>query len=151
DAGQAPNPYDHLISHRPEEAEKRYWNEPNTPTYPFGYGLSYTTFEYTNLHIEKPIYRIGEPVSVTVDLKNTGQRSGDEVAQLYIHQRYGTSARPIRELKGFHRVTLKPGETRTLRFTLTPDDLRYWSAVTGTWVQDASPFDVWIGGDSQAS
>jgi beta-glucosidase len=151
DAGQIPNPYAHLISHRPEEAEKRYWNEPNTPTYPFGFGLSYTTFEYSNLHVEKPVYRLGEPVAVTVDLKNTGRRAGDEVAQLYIHQRYGTSARPIRELKGFQRVSLKPGETRTLHFTLTPDDLRYWSGVTRTWVQDASPFDVWVGGDSQAS
>jgi beta-glucosidase len=151
DASQIPNPYAHLISHRPEEAEKRYWNEPGTPTYPFGYGLSYTTFEYSNLHVEKPAYRIGEPVTVTVDLKNSGRRAGDEVAQLYIHQRYGTSSRPIRELKGFQRVALKPGETRTLRFTLTPDDLRYWSGVTRTWVQDASPFDVWVGGDSQAS
>jgi beta-glucosidase len=85
-----------------------------------------------------------------VDLRNTGRRVGDEVAQLYIHQRRGTSARPIRELKGFQRVTLKPGETRTLRFTLTPDDLRYWSAATKTWVQDASLFDVWVGSSSQA-
>jgi beta-glucosidase len=150
-AAQIPNPYAHLISHRPEEAETRYWNERNSPTYPFGYGLSYTTFEYSNLRVEKPTYHVGEPVKVAVDLKNTGQRAGDEVAQLYIHQRYGTSARPIRELKGFQRVTLKPGESRTLHFTLTPDDLRYWSGVAGTWVQDASPFDVWIGGNSQAS
>ena len=85
-----------------------------------------------------------------MDLRNTGRRAGDEIAQLYIHQRRGTSARPVRELKGFQRVTLKPGERRTLRFTLAPDDLRYWSAATKSWVQDTSAFDVWVGGNSQA-
>ena len=83
-------------------------------------------------------------------MRNTGLRAGDEVAQLYIHQRHGTSARPIRELKGFQRVTLKAGEIRTLRFTLKPDDLRYWSAATGGWVQDDSTFDLWVGGSSAA-
>ena len=95
-------------------------------------------------------YVVGKPVEVSVDLRNTGRRIGDEVAQLYIHQRRGTSARPVRELKGFQRVTLKPGETQTLRFTLAPEDLRYWSAATKTWVQDASAFDVWVGGSSTA-
>ena len=151
EAAQGPNPYAHLISHDPAGADKRYWNGSSEPAWPFGYGLSYTTFQYTNLKVERPAYAPGEPVTVTVDLKNTGARAGDEVAQLYIHQRYGTSARPVRELKGFQRVALKPGETRTLRFTLRPDDLRYWSAVTGGWVQDQTAFDVWVGGDSKAS
>jgi beta-glucosidase len=87
---------------------------------------------------------------VTVDVHNSGQRTGDEVAQLYIHQRRGTSSRPVRELKGFQRLTLQPGETRKLRFELKPDDLRYWSAVTHSWVQDESLFDIWIGGNSKA-
>src|SRR6185312_1821040 len=113
-----------------------YWNGSSAPTYPFGYGLSYTTFQYANLKVGQSSYAPGQPVKVTVDLTNTGKRTGDEVAQLYIHQRYGTSARPVRELKGFQRVTLKPGETRTLTFTLKPDDLRYWSAATHGWVQD---------------
>jgi beta-glucosidase len=139
-----------LTTHDPGNAEKRYWNESSAPRYPFGYGLSYTRFEYANLRVERPVYAPGEPINVTVDLKNRGARTGDEVAQLYIHQRSGTSARPVRELKGFQRVTLKPGEVRNLRFTLQPDDLRYWSAVTGSWVQDAAPFDVWIGGSSAA-
>ena len=90
-------------------------------------------------------------MTVTVDLANTGRRKSDEVAQLYIHQRYGTSSRPVRELKGFQRVTLKPGEKRKLTFTLAPEDLRYWSAATRDWVQDQSVFDVWIGGSSNAS
>jgi beta-glucosidase len=102
------------------------------------------------LRVERSSYTPGEPVTVTVDLKNNGVRTGDEVAQLYIHQRSGTSARPVRELKGFQRVTLKPGETRNLHFTLQPGDLRYWTAVTGSWVQDESKFDVWIGGSSAA-
>ena len=147
---QAPNPYSHLISHDPANADKRYWNETSAPTWPFGYGLGYTRFEYANLRTERSAYKVGEPVKVTVDLKNTGARAGDEVAQLYIHQRYGGSARPIRELKGFQRVTLKPGETRTLSFSLKPEDLRYWSAAARGWVQEASAFDVWVGGDSAA-
>jgi beta-glucosidase len=149
-AAHAPLIYARMNSHDPTNAYKRYWNESNKPTYPFGYGLSYTTFQYSNLRVERTSYPPGEAVSVTVDLTNSGTRVGDEVAQLYIHQRSGTSARPVRELKGFQRVTLKPGEVRNLRFTLTSGDLRYWSAVTGNWVQDESKFDVWIGGSSDA-
>jgi beta-glucosidase len=150
-AAQAPLFYSHLTSHDPGNADKRYWNESSQPRYPFGYGLSYTKFEYANLQVERPVYAQGERINVTVELKNSGTRAGDEVAQLYIHQRSGTSARPVRELKGFQRVTLKPGEVRNLRFTLQPDDLRYWSAVTGSWIQDATEFDAWIGSDSLAS
>jgi beta-glucosidase len=149
-AAQAPLFYSHLTTHDPANADKRYWNESSGPRYPFGYGLSYTTFEYANLRVERSVIAPGEPIDVTVDLKNTGTRAGDEVAQLYIHQRSGTSARPIRELKGFQRATVKPGEVRNLHFRLQPDDLRYWSAVTGSWVQDATQFDVWIGGSSAA-
>jgi beta-glucosidase len=149
-AAELPNPYAQLLSHAPS-ADKRYWNGSSAPYYPFGYGLSYTAFEYSNLRIDRPSHAIGEPVTVTVDLRNAGPRDGDEVAQLYIHQRYGTSARPVRELKGFQRVSLKAGEKRTLTFTLTPGDLRYWSAASAGWVQDASRFDVWIGGDEMAT
>ena len=149
-AAQTPLIYSHLISHDPTHAAERYWNESNEPRYPFGYGLSYSSFQYSNLRIERESYTAGDSVPVLVDLKNTGQIKGDEVAQLYVHQRSGTSVRPVRELKGFQRVSLKPGETRTLRFTLTPRDLAYWSAVTGTWVHDASKFDVWVGGNSVA-
>ena len=89
-------------------------------------------------------------MTVSVDLKNVGARAADEVAELYIHQRTGTAARPVRELKGFQRVTLKPGETRTLQFHLGPDELRYWNAASHDWVIDASTFDVAVGGDSNA-
>jgi len=72
------------------------------------------------------------------------------VAQLYIHQRYGTSSRPVRELKAFHRFSLPAGETRTLEFELGPDQLRYWSAATSSYVQDATTLDIWVGGNSDA-
>jgi beta-glucosidase len=86
-----------------------------------------------------------------VDVRNTGSRTADEVAQLYIHQRHGSSARPVRELKGFQRVTLKPGEMRSIRFTLTPAELRYWTSAKRAWVQDATTFDVYVGNSSLAA
>ncbi len=86
-----------------------------------------------------------------MDVRNTGSRAADEVAQLYIHQRYGSSARPVRELKGFQRVTLEPGEKRTIRFTLTPAELTYWTAAKRAWVQDETTFDVYVGNSSQAA
>ena len=149
-AAQAPNPYAHMPSHAPGDADKRYWNETSAPLYPFGFGLSYARFEYSSLRVERPAYRTGEPVGVIVDLRNNGRRAGDEVAQLYLHQRWGTSARPVRQLKGFQRVTLEPGETRSLHFTLKPEDLGYWSAATHGWVQDETVFDLWVGGSSAA-
>ena len=147
-ASQVPMVYSHLISHDPANSNKRYWEGSNAPTYVFGHGLSYTSFAYSDLKIDRPTYAPGQPVKLSVTLTNTGKRTGDEVAQLYIHQRSGTSARPVRELKGFQRVTLKPGEVRTLDFTLRAEDLRYWSDVTKDWVADAAIFDVAIGGSS---
>ena len=151
EAAQAPNPYSHLIAHEPGGADKRYWNGSSMPTYPFGYGLAYTSFAFANLRVDRPTYAVADTVKVSVDLTNTGARSGEEVAQLYIHQRSGSAARPVRELKAFQRVALKAGETRTLTFDLKPEDRRYWSAVTRDWVNEAAVFDVWIGDSSQAS
>lgn len=148
---QAPNYYAQLISHKPNPVNGRYWNETSAPRYPFGYGLSYSKFEYANLRFKEAKVPMGAPVFIEVDLRNVGSRTADEVAQIYIHQRFGTSARPARELKGFQRVSLRPGEARSIRFVLNPDDLRYWSAVTNSWVNDASAFDVWVGGDSEAT
>ena len=90
-------------------------------------------------------------MAVTADVTNTGPVLGDEVVQLYIHQRAGSDSRPMRELKGFERVTLKPGETKTVRFNLGPAELGYWSTNAGKWVQDAEAFDVWVGNDSLAT
>lgn len=146
----APNYYAQLISHKPEPLQGRYWNESSAPTYPFGFGLSYTDFGYSNLRLNRASIAVGERVGVSVDVTNKGRVDGDEVVQLYIHQRRGTSARPVRELKGFQRVSLGAGKTRTLTFSLGPDELRYWSDATKGWVQDEATFDIFVGGSSAA-
>ena len=129
----------------------RYWDSPTTPLYPFGFGLSYTTFSIDNLKVSSAQVRVGQSVTVTVEVTNTGKVAGDEVVQLYIHQKWGSDSRPMRELKGFERVTLQPGETRIVTFQLGPDELHYWSTNAGKWIQDAAPFDIWVGNDSLAS
>ena len=148
--GQVPLPYARLRSHQPGWSDERYWNEPNSPLYPFGFGLGYTTFNHANLRASKSVIAPGETLVVEVDVTNMGSRSGDEVVQLYLHQRHGTSARPVRELKGFERVTIEPGETRKVGFELGGDALAYWSTATQDWVIDESTFDVYVGSDSTA-
>lgn len=147
-ASQLPIFYNHLSTMSPQLAGRRYWDQPSTPLYPFGYGLSYTTFEYSAPNIDRQTVGVGETVRVTASLKNVGKVSGEEVAQLYIHQQYGSASRPVRELKGFQRVSLEPGETKTVTFTLSADELTYWSSAKKAWVLEASKFDVWIGGNS---
>jgi beta-glucosidase len=145
--------YARNLTHSPESSpmyNPRYWDGLPTPLYPFGFGLSYTTFSIRNLKVAAVQVKLGSPVVVSADLTNTGQIAGDEVVQLYIHQQAGLDSRPMRELKGFERVTLKPGETRTVTFTLGPAELGYWSTNAGKWVQDAEVFDVWVGADSKA-
>jgi beta-glucosidase len=153
-AGHVPLYYARDLSHQPEDHpmyRSRYWDGPTTPLYPFGFGLSYTTFLITNLKLATSKVKVGSSVSVTADVTNTGSVVGDEVVQLYIHQRAGSDSRPMRELKGFERLTLKPGETKTVSFLLGPDELGYWSTNAGKWVQDAEYFDVWVGADSTAT
>jgi beta-glucosidase len=148
--GQVPMIYAHTISHEPRNQHRRYWDEESTPLFPFGYGLSYATVGYDNLSVDRDTIAVGESITVSVDVTNTGIRAADEVAQLYIHQRYGSASRPVRELKGFQRISLEPGETRTIQFSLGPAELRYWNAAVRDWVNDPSTFDVWVGGDSTA-
>ena len=126
--GQVPVIYSHTISHEPGNQGRRYWDEASTPLFPFGHGLSYGRFEYSDLTLDRDQIEAGQTVTVSVTVTNAGERAGDEVAQLYIHQRHGSASRPVRELKGFQRVTLAAGESRTLRFPLGPDELRYWNA-----------------------
>ncbi len=149
-AGQVPLIYSHTISHDPANQGRRYWDEESTPLFPFGHGLSYGRFEYGDLTLDRDQIQAGETVTVTVTVTNTGERAGDEVAQLYIHQRHGSASRPARELKGFQRVTLAAGESQTLRFPLGPGELRYWNAAARDWVIDATTIDVFTGGDSTA-
>jgi beta-glucosidase len=149
--GQVPMIYSHTISHEPGNQGRRYWDEQSTPLFPFGHGLSYGRFEYTDLALDRSSIQAGETVTVSVTVTNVGQRGGDEVAQLYIHQRYGSASRPVRELKGFQRLTFAAGESQTLRFPLGPDELRYWNAATRDWVIDTTTIDVFVGGDSTAA
>ena len=153
-ASHAPLYYARNLTHSPEGGgmyRSRYWDGPMTPLYPFGFGLSYTTFSITNLKVAAPQVKVGSSVAVTADVTNTGSVVGDEVVQLYIHQRAGSDSRPMRVLKGFERLTLKPGETKTVTFPLGPAELGYWSTNAGKWVQEAEAFDVWVGADSLAT
>jgi beta-glucosidase len=152
-AGQEPLYYNHNLTQAPESASgftSRYWDISSKPLYPFGYGLSYTTFRFANLHLSKTRLKAGDSVAVVVDATNTGAVPGDAVAQLYIHQRSGSASRPVRQLEGFRRVRLQPGEIRTLRFSLRRDELQFWSPQTKRWVVEPSIFDVWVGEDATA-
>jgi beta-glucosidase len=148
--GQVPMVYGHTISHEPDNQGRRYWDEASTPLFPFGFGLSYGRFEYANLTLDQPAISVSGTVIASVEVTNTADREADEVVQLYIHQRHGSASRPVRELKGFSRVTLAAGESRTLKFPIGPSERRYWNAAVRDWVSDSSTFDVWVGGDSTA-
>jgi beta-glucosidase len=148
--GQVPMTYAHTLSHEPENQARRYWDEASTPLFPFGHGLSYGAFAYADLTVDPPTTTADGTVTVSVTVTNDGDRAADEVVQLYLHQRHGTASRPVRELKGFRRVALDPGESQTLQFPVGPDERRYWNAAARDWVTDASTFDVWVGGDSTA-
>ena len=149
--GQIPINYAHNTTQSPEDQTKRYWDVESTPLYPFGFGLSYSQFTFSDLRLSKTRINSEESLDVTVAITNIGSSTADEVAQLYLHQQYGTGSRPVRELKGFERTALKPGERKTLQFKIGKDERTYWSAATRSWVVDASTFDVWVGADSSAS
>ena len=148
--GQVPITYAHTMSHEPENRARRYWDEESTPLFPFGYGLSYAQFAYADLSVDRPELPAGESLTVSVTVRNTSDRDGAEVVQLYLHQRHGTAARPVRELKGFERVHLAAGAEQKVTFTLGSAELRYWNAAVRDFVHDLSTFDVWVGADSTA-
>ncbi len=151
--GQEPLYYAHDLTFEPEtdpDYKSRYQDQPTSPLYPFGYGLSYTKFATSNLQLSKTTAKVGEAIGVSVDVQNTGGVAGDEVVQLYIHQQSGSASRPVRQLKGFEKVTLAPGEKKTLHFTLGKDELTYWSPSVKKWVLEPAVFDVWAGEDSTA-
>ena len=151
DVGQVPTYYGQRLSHQPATDAKRYWNEESTPLFPFGYGMSYASFTFDNLRLDRPTAKAGETVRVSVDVHNTGPVKAGSVVQLYIHQKYGSSTRPSRELKGFQKVILDPNATQTVTFTLGPAELQYWSAATKSVVLEPSTYELWIGEDSAAT
>lgn len=150
--GQVPIYYNNYSTGRPVNTDKNvFWSHysdvEKTPLYPFGFGLSYTQFQYKNLKIEKASYQIGEPVKVSVEIANTGNYDGKEVAQLYIQDVAASLARPVKELKGFELVALKKGETKTVVFTLTENELGFYNN-EGTYLVEPGLFKVMVGGSS---
>ena len=148
--GQLPLYYNHMNTGRPlpnsttDVFWSHYIDQANTPLYPFGYGLSYTKFAYSNLTATQT----GEnQLKATITVKNTGKMEGEEVVQLYLHQHSARIARPIKELKGFEKITLKPGEDKTVTFQLTAKELGYYLP-DGSFVTDQGKFTMMIGGDS---
>ncbi|MFO1226398.1 beta-glucosidase BglX [Roseateles sp.] len=148
--GQVPLHYAHLQSHFTHAMTERYWNEPNSPLYPFGFGLSYSSFEIQDLMLSQPSLKASETLKVSVKLRNTGARKADEVVQLYVRQKAGSSARPVRELKAFRRVSLDAGATQTVSFDLPASELQYWSAAVRRFVLETADFDVFVGNDATA-
>jgi beta-glucosidase len=118
------------------------------PLFPFGHGLSYTTFAYDNLQTSAKRMAANGAVTINVDIKNTGKRAGDEVVQLYVHEVKPLVKRPAKELRGFQRVSLAPGEKRTITFTLPAEKLAFWDEATHAFVVNPGPFDVLVGSSS---
>jgi beta-glucosidase len=149
--GQVPTYYARNLSHSPDGATKRYWDTATTgPLIPFGFGLSYTSFAIAGPQVDNAELALGGRIAVSTTVTNSGSRAGDEVVQLYIHQRAGRASRPVRLLQGFQRVSLAPGESRQVSFTLDESNIRYWNSVERAWVIDPGVFDVWVGNSSQA-
>ncbi len=154
--GQLPLFYNHKNTGRPlaagnwfEKFRSNYLDVDNEPLYPFGYGLSYTTFQYSDIALSTPVMGQNGSTTAVVTVTNTGKRDGAEVVQLYIRDLVGSITRPVRELKGFEKVFLKAGESKTVSFKITPELLRFYDYDLNH-VAEPGDFDVMIGGSSQA-
>ncbi len=154
--GQVPIYYDHLNTGRPpgqtgpaavDHYRSKYLDIEFTPEYPFGFGLSYTTFHYSKTRVSRSHAPQGGHLTVSAEVTNAGGLAGDEVVQLYTHQRSASIARPVRELKGFQRVHLMPGETRTVSFELSTRDLAFTNS-NMRFVTEPGRFEAWISPDS---
>jgi beta-glucosidase len=121
------------------------------PLYPFGYGLSYTTFKYSNLKTSAARLRAGGEIVVSVNLTNSGKRKGEEVVQLYVKHMNSKVDRPAKELKGFERVSLMPNETRTIQIPLKAEALAYWDEAKNRWVVEADQVKLMVGSSSADS
>ena len=153
--GQVPIYYAHKNTGRPlgegkwfEKFRSNYLDVSNEPLYPFGYGLSYTTFTYSNVTLSsKSLSKLGS-IRATITLKNTGAKDGSEVVQLYTQQLVGSVTRPVKELKGFQKIFLKAGESKEINFTISPEDLKFYNADL-KFVAEPGDFKLFIGGNSR--
>jgi len=156
--GQIPLYYNHKNTGRPlgntegkfVKFKSNYMDVPNEPLYPFGFGLSYTKFEYSNLKLSANQMNAKGSIEVSVDVSNTGDYDGKEIVQLYIRDLVGSVTRPVKELKGFKKVEIKKGETSTVTFNLTVEDLKFYN-YNLDFVAEPGDFDVFVGADSNAS
>lgn len=152
--GQIPVYYNHKTTGRPQSQEdvyekfrSVYLDEKNTPLYPFGFGLSYTTFNYSDISLSNTQLKGNETLKAAVTLANTGKYDGAEVVQLYIRDVVGSITRPVKELKGFQKIFLKAGETKTVTFDVTPELLKFYNhALQYDW--ESGDFEIMIGGNS---
>ncbi|KFF17139.1 beta-glucosidase BglX [Flavobacterium hydatis] len=155
--GQVPIYYNQKNTGRPllnkegkfEKFRSNFIDERNEPLYAFGYGLSYTTFDYSNLKISSDKMNFTGKLNVTVDVTNTGNYDGKEVVQLYIRDLVGSVTRPVRELKGFQKIDLKKGEKRTVNFEITVEDLKFYNSDL-KFIAEPGQFDIFVGTDSNA-
>ncbi|WP_339874949.1 beta-glucosidase BglX [Olleya marilimosa] len=156
--GQIPIFYNHKNTGRPlgnkegkfEKFKSNYIDVRNEPLYPFGYGLSYTTFEYSNLKLDQTSINMDGKINITVDVTNTGNYDGKEVVQLYIRDVVGSVTRPVKELKGFRKAFIKKGETQTVSFDISVEDLKFYNYDLD-FVAEPGDFEVFVGTNSDAS
>jgi len=153
--GQIPLYYSHKNTGRPLAAgqwfakfRSNYLDVDNEPLYPFGYGLSYTTFGYSDLKLSNTTFKKGGSITASIVVKNTGLREGKEVVQLYVQDLVGSETRPVKELKGFQKINLLPGESKTVTFKISSDDLRFYNAAL-KYDSEAGEFKVFVGGNSK--
>lgn len=155
--GQIPLYYNHKNTGRPylgsadseQKYKSRYTDVDNSPLFEFGYGLSYTTFAYSNLKLSSNTINFKQKLTITVDLANTGNYDGSEVVQLYVHDLVGSVTRPVRELKGFKKVALKKGEKQTVSFEISAEDLKFYD-INMKETAEAGDFEIFVGGSSNA-
>lgn len=151
--GQVPIYYNQLNTGRPSNDQgivfwSHYNDSPKTPLYPFGFGLSYTKFKYSDLKLSSNKIHVGEEIKVSVKVSNVGNYDGEEVAQLYIQDVVGSRARPVKELKGFNKIFLKKGESKIMKFKLTSEELKFWT-INNKFEVEPGKFKVFVGTNSQ--
>jgi beta-glucosidase len=150
--GQIPIYYNHFSTGRPSINEDKiyksaYIDLPNSPKFPFGYGLSYTTFDYSNLKLSKTTMKDNETIEVSATITNTGKRSGEEVVQLYLQDKFGSVVRPIIELKNFQKIKLAAGESKTIKFVIDKEKLSFYNSDLN-WIAEPGEFELMIGASS---
>lgn len=152
--GQEPLYYNQKNTGRPNSINhvtySGYVDSPNTALFPFGFGLSYSTFEYKNLKLDKKDIPKNGEIKLTVEVSNTGKIDGEEVIQLYIRDLFGSITRPVKELKSFNKTMIKAGETKTVNFIINAEMLQFYT-INKKWEVESGEFNVWVGGDSNTT